>query len=319
MVNHQAYAKVNLGLSIVAKRPDGYHEIETLMVTIDLFDIVQVKERSQGIEIVCPELVLVPQTDNIAYKAADCFLSEHGTKPDRGFGIHITKNIPVGGGLGGGSSDAAAVLLALQELMFGSFLGSIDHLVQIGARVGSDVAFFVGANSNPPQWHSALCSGRGEHIERIDGGEFWLVTVVPENRIATKWAYDQWDAVNTLGVFSSEGSACKDYGLTGGLGDKDRRMDRLLEAFSSGDPEFLGRAIFNDLEMPVCRSHPLISSIKEGLVSSGAYGACMTGSGSAVYGVCDSLEHSLAVKERFLAVFPHEAGICDVIITKTRR
>lgn len=304
VVNYNAYAKVNLGLNIIGKRPDGYHEIETLMVTVDLCDTVEVSEQAHGIQIVCPELVGVPGTDNIAYKAANCFLSTHSSALDKGLAIHIAKNIPVGAGMGGGSSDAAAVLLAMQDLAFGSPLQDTDYLVELGAKVGSDVAFFVGANSKPPRWHSALCRGRGEYVERVVGREFWLVMVFPEIPISTEWAYKQYDALSTSTVLSS----CA----------KRRRMDALLDVFASGDSESLGRSVFNDLETPVCKCYPFVSRIKDALVSAGAHGACMTGSGSAVYGICDSFEESLVVKERLTGMLPREAGPCAVKIAKTR-
>lgn len=307
MVKYNAFAKVNLGLSIVGKRQDGYHEIETLMVAVDLFDVVEVKETSQGLTVICPDLPDVPEDCNLAYRAAKRFIGEE-TYGTNGFEIRLTKSIPVGSGLGGGSSDAAAVLLAMRDLICSGGRKTIDDLTHMASEIGSDVPFFLGANSNPSLWNAALCRGRGEKVEEVKGGPFWLVTVFPQLSVGTRWAYNQWDILNPS-------CDCKTH-VT--YGEKRYKIDKVLDAFSQGNPEMLGEAVFNDFEMPVGNFYPEICVIKDALVLAGAYGACMTGSGSAVYGICDSFEHGVAVKQRFLELVPNKIGIVDVKILKTR-
>lgn len=292
MVKYHAYAKINLGLGILGKRTDGYHEIFTLMVPVSIADRLSVKIGNSGLRICCPDLPDVDEKDNLAYKAAASVFQKRPNIP--GLVISIDKNIPANKGLGGGSSDAAAVLLALKEMQIDEKGLSQDFLMQKAAGIGSDVSFFMGVNAKPPLWQAALCTGRGEEVRPVPKTLYWVVMVYPHVKVSTGRAYSQWDAFHP----SVPGL---DEAVFSGVQSKiDPRIDNVLDAFLSKDPEKLGRFLFNDFEKPVYSFYPELFMIKEKLLSSGAFGAMLTGSGSALYGVCASHEHACRVKHRFL-------------------
>ena len=292
MVKYQAYAKINLGLSILGKRTDGYHEIATLMVPVSIADLVFVSLGDEGLKVCCPDLAEVSEQDNLAFKAATSLVSFGSGAP--GFVISIRKTIPPGKGLGGGSSNAAATLLGIRDLWPGRNAPGHAILMHKAADIGSDVPFFIGTNSKPPLWEAALCTGRGELVHPLGGECYWLVLVIPDVRVSTREAYSKWDNMNPLSPLIITD---KDRLLANRL---DSRMDRLITAFSSKCPGTLGRSIFNDFEESVYSYHPSLSIIKEKLLSSGAFGAMLTGSGSAVYAICGSYEHAKEIKRRFL-------------------
>ena len=291
-VKYRAYAKVNLALGILGKRTDGYHEIGTLMVPVSLADVVSVEAKAQGLRVYCPGLPELHQEHNLAYKAAVSLVSGKLEAP--GFDISIDKAIPPGKGLGGGSSDAAAVLLAISDFLDGKEKPCMAELLEIAAGIGSDVPFFVGANAKPPVWAGALCTGRGERVHPVQGNSFWVLLVLPSVEISTKLAYSKWDDIHPDAPVLSTS-----LGFAGTLA-ADSRLRDVVEAFSSGDPEELGRCIFNDFEKSAYPSYPGLSIIKENLLQSGAFGAALTGSGSAVYGICGSRGHAEEVRARFL-------------------
>lgn len=180
-------AKINLGLKILGRRPDGFHEIETLMVPISLADEVEVDiGEGSGVELTCDDPDIPTDDRNLAVKAARLFAQE--TERDFSARIHLTKKIPTGAGLGGGSSNAACVLNALDKLL-GTRLEK-DYLEQLAARLGSDTAFFV--RSRP-----AVCKGRGEILEPFEGASHLrLLLLKPPFGVETPWAYQQWAALH---------------------------------------------------------------------------------------------------------------------------
>ena len=181
-MKHFAPAKINLYLHIVGRRADGYHELETLMAPISLGDTLEIDLIPAGIDFTCSDPALGDAKDNLATRAARLFLDEF--KIDSGVRIHLQKNVPVGAGLGGGSSDAAAVLLALRKLT------RVDcpdaKLAELAGRLGSDIPFFI--HGTP-----AVCRGRGEIIEPIalkSGLQGLLVH--PGFGVSTPWAYETY-------------------------------------------------------------------------------------------------------------------------------
>ncbi len=174
-----APAKINLYLHITGRRPDGFHELETLMVPISLGDTLELELIPAGIEFTCSDPALADAKDNLATKAARLFLEEFAVAA--GVRIHLEKAVPVGAGLGGGSSDAAAVLLALRKLT--STPADDVRLAGLAAQLGSDVPFFI---YNRP----AICSGRGEIIEPVELRESYQGLLVhPGFGVSTPWAY----------------------------------------------------------------------------------------------------------------------------------
>jgi 4-diphosphocytidyl-2-C-methyl-D-erythritol kinase len=179
-VKQFAPAKINLYLHILGRRPDGFHELETLMAPISLGDTLDINLISDGIEFTCSDPALSDAQDNLATRAARLFLDEFKLTT-RGVRIHLEKAVPVGAGLGGGSSDAAAVLLALREL---TRIDCADgKLAELAARLGSDIPFFI--HRTP-----AVCRGRGEIIEPVSLKESYQGLLVhPGFGVPTPWAY----------------------------------------------------------------------------------------------------------------------------------
>ncbi len=248
---HRAYAKINLGLLVVEKLPDGYHNIKTIFHRIDLFDVIRF-EASSTIQVSSSTPEAPSDESNICHKAAQ-LLQEH-LGIDSGVRISIEKNIPVGAGLGGGSSDAATVLRELPK-----FWGrSVDErtLRSLALQLGADVPYFLVAGS-------ALAKGRGNILEYFHLEiPFTILVCYPNIPISTAWAYQQVRP-NTLS---------KSVSL----------RDSLLDGIKT--PKKLADSLRNDFELPVFKEHPEILRVKEAMMKRGAEFASMSGSGSAVYG-----------------------------------
>jgi len=184
----KAYAKINLSLKILGKRPDGFHEIESVMQSVSLCDHVTLTQIPAGIQLTTSHPQLPTDNRNLAYRAAEIFLKAVSSKQKAVSGVKITleKNIPIAAGLAGGSADAAATLFGLNQ-MAGKPLGS-SELSELGAEVGSDVPFcLVGGN--------CLVKGRGENVERRTSKveRSYYVLVVPGIEVSTRWAYEEFD------------------------------------------------------------------------------------------------------------------------------
>jgi 4-diphosphocytidyl-2-C-methyl-D-erythritol kinase len=179
----RAPAKINLYLLVAYKRPDCFHNIETLMTKITFYDELFFEaDRAEGIELICNGLWSPAGKDNLVYKACDIFYETVSRKPS--IKITLTKNIPAGSGLGGASSDAAATLLALNRLYQEPV--AANKLFSMAAELGSDVPFFL----NGPQ---ALCSGRGEKISKLDNiFSFLALVILPDLSVSTKMVYDNF-------------------------------------------------------------------------------------------------------------------------------
>lgn len=183
MIKLKANAKINLSLKIIGQRPDGYHNIQSEMQSISLYDEIILSEAPSGINVICdePQIPIGPQ--NIAYKAAQQLLKE--IKSIRGLTIEISKNIPSGAGLGGGSADAAAVLWGINEMQGRPV--SEENLLAVAGEIGADVPFcLIGGR--------AEATGKGENLKKLNPlPEFCVVVVKPDFEVSTAWAYAQWD------------------------------------------------------------------------------------------------------------------------------
>ena len=254
-------AKINLGLRILGKRPDGYHEIKSLMVKVSLYDHVAIRRGGDGISVACPNFG-VPQNDkNFAYRAVEVFREEFGEDID-GLGIHIVKAIPVAAGLGGGSSDAAQVFKGLR-LLFNQDI-KMESLRNAAVRVGADVPFFLYPGA-------AWATGIGEQLECYDGtlpGAFILIN--PGVPVSSSWAYTRWDEVNA----KRKNRLINEYPLN--LRVKFEEMD-------------WKRVLDNDLEAVVREKHPEVAAARRVLEAAGAPGVGMSGSGPVVFGVFPSI------------------------------
>lgn len=244
--------KINIGLDIVAKRPDGYHDIETLMVPVkDLCDSLEIIHGGDSLEFSSSGLLLDCQSeDNIVAKAWRIMHDKYGIG---GVKAHLHKAVPFGAGLGGGSADAAYMLRGLNELF--SLNTSLENLEPLAARLGSDVPFFL---YDTPQY----CTGRGEIMKPYESGleGYYIVIVKPLVSVSTAEAY--------AGITPQHPNVTLRYRLSESLAD----WKELIE---------------NDFEKSVFRRYPQLSAIKSSLYEAGAVYASMSGSGSAIYGIFD--------------------------------
>ena len=256
-------AKINLALHVVAKRPDGYHELSMIMARISLYDDIKLTLADEGVSLSC-NLSSVPHgEDNIAWKAASTLIREK--KLDTGVHIDIRKRIPMGGGLGGGSSNAAAVLMGLNSLT-GEKAGK-DELMKMGLGLGADVPFFIFQKA-------ALAEGVGEKLVEVEGfPQVWLVLINPGIHVPTGEIFGQLN----LGL-TKEG---KNLNIT--------RFNRDLSTVRS--------IMTNDLENVTFKIYPEVQEAKSLLLKYGAMAALMSGSGSTVFGLYEDrnkAENSLA-------------------------
>jgi len=244
-------AKLNLSLEILGERPDGYHDIRSLMVPIDLGDdvCVEVAEDFEGIECACDSPEVPGGEANLAWQAARAFLKKTGLKC--GVKINIKKRVPVAAGLAGGSSNAAHTLRALNKLFERPL--SDDRLEETALEIGSDVPFLL---QGKPAW----VEGRGERLSPVSIPRWVYLIVNPGFGVSTAWAYKNL-ALTTAKIENSI-----KYLILGGI------------------------KIVNHLEIPVFHRYPMIKELKERLETSGAKAALMSGSGPTVFGIFDDIE-----------------------------
>lgn len=269
-----APAKINLCLHVLGRRPDGYHELAMAMQRISLADRVEVSlSDGQGVETICDGLDLGCE-ENIASRAARSFLEE--IQEQQHVSISIDKNIPVAAGLGGGSSDAAAVLKGLNQL-FGAPLSS-TQLMQLGAGLGADVPFFVFGS---PAW----ATGTGTDLDALPPlPKVFYLLINPGFPVSTAWVYQSLQ-------------------LTKG-GD----LANLPRFSVSSIPDLLS-ALHNDLEPVTAGRHPEIVEIKDFLLRNGALGALMSGSGASVFGVFADEDSALTALASLPAGCPWKAFV----------
>jgi 4-diphosphocytidyl-2-C-methyl-D-erythritol kinase len=255
-------AKVNLRLEILRRRQDGYHELRTILQKISLQDTLHFDlKKEKGISITTDHPDLSVGKSNLVYRAAQSILK--GSDYKGGVGIKIEKKIPLGAGLGGGSSNAAATLKALNQML--RLKLPKKELMRIGLGIGADVPFFLVEGS-------AIASGIGERLKKIDLPDLWYVLIYPNFEVSTRWAY-------------------QNFVLT------KRRFHFKFHKFPK-TPEEISSLLGNDLEEPVSKEYPEIGVMKKMLYSAGALGASMTGSGPTVFGIfSDNGDSSKAYKK----------------------
>jgi len=278
----RAPAKVNLSLRVVGKRRDGYHLIDTIMVPVSLYDEITIKRSKPGakLTVACDDPRIPSGKRNLAYKAAELLLARDAAK--RPVSIDIKKRIPPGAGLGGGSSDAAAVLIGLNRLLK---LGkNRSQLMKIAVKIGADVPFFI-------LGRPARARGIGERLRPIKmARRLYLVIVYAGFPISTAWAYH-----------SLHFKLTKNRGKTS--------LNRHVWPLR-------GRALelVNDLEKPVLRRYPKVARLKRRLAEEGAIGTSMSGSGSSVFGIFSSGDEA---KKAFLRI-DREDGVKAFLVRSLR-
>jgi 4-diphosphocytidyl-2-C-methyl-D-erythritol kinase len=241
-----APAKINLSLKILGRREDGFHEIETLISPISLADKIDVERQSRWIDFSCDDPTLPGGDENLAVRAAKAFFDK--TKINSGVGIKLHKKIPHGAGLGGGSSDAAATLRALNQLFETTF--SPEELTKLGSTIGSDVPFFLFESA-------AVCKGRGEIVNPTKlNKKLSILLLKPAFGVSSAWAYSRWQ------------------------GSKE------IPGISYQPQNFDGQSFVNDLERPVFEKFVFLAQLKAWLMKQAEVDATlMSGSGSTVFAV----------------------------------
>ncbi|HEX7056191.1 MAG TPA: 4-(cytidine 5'-diphospho)-2-C-methyl-D-erythritol kinase [Bacilli bacterium] len=257
IVYEKAPAKINLSLDILGKRADGYHEVEMVMASIDLFDRLELAELTEDRIVVSSQAGFIPLDErNLAYQAADLMKREFNIK--QGVKIHIDKRIPVAAGLAGGSSDAAATLRGLNRLWKLDI--PLTQLAELSATLGSDVPYCVTGGT-------AVARGRGEALEKLPSPPAcWVVLARPPLTVSTADIYEQYRV---------------------GEGDQPRFTKGVVQAVYARDFHQLCHSLGNHLESVTLRLYPQVNKIKRTILQMGADGALMSGSGPAVFALAN--------------------------------
>ncbi|MFL0267168.1 4-(cytidine 5'-diphospho)-2-C-methyl-D-erythritol kinase [Candidatus Clostridium radicumherbarum] len=248
----KAYAKINLSLDVIGKREDGYHLLAMLMQTIDLYDIININKASKGISLSSNKSYLPNDDRNLCYKAAKLFIEKYEIK--EGIDIYIKKNIPVAAGLAGGSTDAAAVLKAMNDIFEVNV--SNEELMELALKIGADVPYCIIGGT-------ALCEGIGEKVKKLNSfKDHILVVIKPPFGVSTKEVYQNLDT-------------SKIY--------KHPDTKHLINAIEEDDLNYISKNMKNVLENVTLRKHNILKDIKNSMLKYGALGAMMSGSGPTIF------------------------------------
>lgn len=264
----RALAKINLGLDVTGKRPDGYHEVRMIMQSIQMFDQLEIEKSGEpGIRIETNLSFLPCNENNLVYRAADLLMKEFDIRS--GLDVKLTKFIPVAAGMAGGSSDAAAVLVGVNR-MFGLGL-STRELMERGVKIGADVPYCIMRGT-------ALAEGIGEKLTRLSPMPPCHVLIgKPGINVSTKFVYGNLDLKKVK---------------------THPDIDAIRDAIERGDLHGVARNMGNVLELVTCPAYPVIEEIKELMMQEGALNAMMSGSGPTVFGLFDDQETAKKAYEK---------------------
>ena len=267
-----APAKINLSLRILDRRPDGFHEIETLIAPISLYDKIDIEKQDRWIDFTCDDPTLSTGDDNLVVRAAKLFFEQ--TKIKSGVSIKLGKKIPHGAGLGGGSSDAAATLRGLNQL-FETKL-SREELAKIGATIGSDVPFFLFESA-------AFCKGRGEIVEPTKlKTKLSILLLKPAFGVSSAWAYSRW------------------------------QDSKEIPGISYQSQNFDSQSLANNLERPVFEKFIFLAQLKNWLLrQTEVSAALMSGSGSTVFAVLRDQTNRDSLAERARVEMDQKIWTCE--------
>lgn len=250
----KAYAKVNLGLDVTGRLPNGYHAVKMILQAVDIYDELTFTKAESGIELTSDVEGLSLGEDNLIYRAAKLMMEEYGIA--EGVRIHLVKNIPIAAGMAGGSTDCAATLRGMNEL-FACGAGS-EKLRELGVKLGADVPYCV-------EGGTALAEGIGEVLTKLPTPpDCTLLVAKPPIGVSTKFVYEHLDAKEEI--------AHPD-------------IDGMVEAIRAGDLQGIIDRLGNVLESVTVEEHPVITRLKERMLSLGAAGTLMSGSGPTVFGI----------------------------------
>lgn len=250
----KAYAKINLGLDVVKRLENGYHEVRMIMQTVGICDELDLERIEQGIELTTDHGELPADENNLVYQAAKLMLEHYGIAS--GIRIHLKKNIPVAAGMAGGSTDAAATMKGMNRLFdLGAELG---ELMELGVRIGADVPYCVLGGT-------ALAEGIGERLTALPSvPEAYVLVAKPDISVSTRYVYEHLDA----------------EGIT-----HHPDIDGMVQAIETGSLQGVLERLENVLERVTVTSYPVIDTLKKKMCELGAVGSLMSGSGPTVFGI----------------------------------
>ena len=284
-----AMAKINLGLDVLRRRENGYHDVKMIMQTVNIYDTLDfVKKDEPGIVVKVDAMELPTDENNLIYKAAKLLYDKCGM--DKGVEITLTKRIPIAAGMAGGSTDAAAALVGINRLFELGF--SMDELKQMGMKIGADVPYCI-------EGGTALSEGIGEILTKLpDAPDCFVVVAKPEISVSTKYVYENLHA-NELKYHPD--------------------IDGMTEAIRQGDLDGVCKRMENVLETVTETKYPVISQIKQLLKDAGAENSLMSGSGPTVFAIfkeeetakkaLEKVRESGLAKQSFVTVFAKETQI----------
>ncbi len=276
-----AYAKINLALDVLGDRSDGYHDIETVLHTVELHDSIILRENGNGVTIRCASPDVPPDAQNIVYRTAQ--LLRETFQITRGVEIELTKCIPIASGLGGGSSDAAVTLLGLAQMW--KLRLSDRQLIDLGSKIGSDVPFFLAGGA-------ALAMGRGERVRVLRPlPTTWVVLARPPVQISTEWAYKMLDH---------------------GAMRKRPNTAAIVQAIEAEDCGSVGRLLCNVFEEVVVAHYPIVGTVRERMQACRPLGVSLSGTGPVIFAL---VTNEVAAREMStaLAATPD----LEVFVTRT--
>jgi 4-diphosphocytidyl-2-C-methyl-D-erythritol kinase len=269
----RTYAKINLYLNIVGKREDGYHNIESIMQTIDLYDELLFELKEEGIEVQSEPEGFVKVENNLVFKTADLLRNKYNIK--KGVFIKLKKNIPIGAGLAGGSSNAAGVLVGLNDLWDLNL--SINDLLKLGSKLGSDVPFCVLGGT-------CLARGRGEElVEMKPIPPCYIVVINPGFEVLTKEVYQSFDKKGKVASFN---------------------IDRIKDALDKSDFDGICGNMVNSMEDIVFKKFPELKKLKKIAENTGTEGVLMSGSGPTIFAITQSENKAKNIAVKFKGILP---------------
>lgn len=249
-----AYAKINLGLDVVKRLPNGYHEVKMVMQNVGIYDELTLTKLDDGIRVTTDNEELPTDENNLIYKAAKLMFTEYNIK--EGVHIHLTKYIPIAAGMAGGSTDAAATMKGINEL-FGLNI-SLEHLMELGVCIGADVPYCILGGT-------ALAEGIGEKLTKLPNApQCHILVAKPDINVSTKFVYEH-------------------LGAEGVTHHPD--IDGMVNAIKTGQLQGILDRMENVLETVTIPTHPIIATIKEKMLELGAMKSLMSGSGPTVFGI----------------------------------
>lgn len=280
----KAYAKINLGLDVVRRLENGYHEVRMIMQTVGIYDVLTLEKTSEGIVVTTDNGELPTDENNLIYKAAKMMMDKY--QIDQGVRIHLEKHIPIAAGMAGGSTDAAGTFIGMNELF--ECGASEEELRELGVKVGADVPYCIMGGT-------ALAEGIGEILSKLPSPpQCYLLIAKPDINVSTKYVYEHLDAEGV---------------------DVHPDIDGMIGALTENDLGGIVSRLGNVLENVTVKKYSVIQQIKDTMLENGAQGSLMSGSGPTVFGIYTEEEKAKealkALEEKQLAKQLFITGFCQ--------